>query len=113
MNTIVIDAVEQRARAKARMRRLLARIHMWIALGLGLYIVVLSLSGSAVVFRRELTAWLVPRAVASTEGVRLSGDGLLAAVQATYPADTIVEVREPPRPERPVFVALEREGERM
>jgi uncharacterized iron-regulated membrane protein len=85
---------------------------LWIALGLGLYIVVLSVSGSAIVFRRELNAWLVPRTVASAEGERLTGDGLAAALAAAYPEDTVVEVREPQRRERPVFVSLERDGVR-
>ena len=95
------------------MRRILVRIHTWIALGLGLYIVVLSVSGSAVVFRRELNQWLVPRAVASTDGVRLTGEALRAALRRAYPEHTVLEVREPPRPERPVFVALDLDGTRM
>ena len=85
---------------------------MWIALTIGAYIVVLSVSGSAIVFRRELNAWLVPRAVPSIEGVRLAGDELMSALRLTYPNHSIAEVREPARPERPVFVALERGGER-
>lgn len=35
----------------------IARIHTWIAISLGAYIVVLSLSGSAIVFRREFYRW--------------------------------------------------------
>jgi uncharacterized iron-regulated membrane protein len=101
------------ARMRPRTRHLLARIHTWIALGLGLYIVVLSVSGSAVVFRRELNQWLVPRTVESTEGVRLTGDTLAQAVAAAYPGHTVVEVREPSRQNRPVFVALERGGLRI
>jgi uncharacterized iron-regulated membrane protein len=115
-STVVSDVVDHAARqaaAKVRMRRLLLRIHTWIALGLGLYIVVLSVSGSAVVFRRELNQWLVPRTVASTEGVRLTGEPLLAAVQTVYAEHTVVEVREPRRAERPVSVLLDREGARM
>jgi uncharacterized iron-regulated membrane protein len=108
----VVETVELRAAAKLRTRRLLARVHLWIALGLGLYVVVLSVSGSAIVFRREFNAWLVPRTVA-TEGERLTGERLTAAVRTTYPGDVVVEVREPQRVERPVFVALERDGERM
>jgi len=113
LSTDVIDDAALRAAAKLRMRRILVRVHLWIALGLGAYIVVLSLSGSAIVFRREFNTWLVPRTVASTEGVRLTGESLTAAVRAAYPTDVVVEVREPQRPERPVFVALERDGARM
>lgn len=113
VSTEVVANAVQRAAAKARVRRFLANVHLWIALGLGAYIVVLSLSGSAIVFRREFNQWLVPRAVASTAGTRLTGEELMTAVRSTYAADTVVEVREPQRPERPVFVAIERDGARM
>ena len=111
MNTELGD--DTTARMRPRTRHLLARIHTWIALGLGLYIVVLSVSGSAVVFRRELTQWLVPRTVESTEGVRLTGDTLAQALAVAYAGHAVVEVREPPRQNRPVFVSLERDGRRV
>ena len=39
-------------------RKAVFQIHLWTGIGVGLYIVVASLSGSAVVFRRELMrAW--------------------------------------------------------
>ena len=86
---------------------------MWIALGLGLYIVVLSVSGSAVVFRRELTAWLVPRTVPSTEGERLTGDALLAAVHSAVPRRTPSSTcASRGGPSGPSSVVLERDGVR-
>jgi uncharacterized iron-regulated membrane protein len=96
-----------------RVRRVLARIHMWIALALGLYIVVLSVSGSIAVFRREANIWFVPRAVPSTAGTRLTGDELRAALDDIYPESRVVDVRESRRAERPVYVSLERDGKRM
>lgn len=89
----------------------LARIHTWLALVLGVYIVMLSVTGSAIVFRREANQWLVPRAV-TVQGTKLSGDALRSAVVATYTEHTVLEVREPQRADRPVFVGLERGGER-
>jgi uncharacterized iron-regulated membrane protein len=50
----------------------------------------------------------VPRSVESTDGVRLTGDDLRTALERAYPDHRITEIREPQRPERPVFVALER-----
>ena len=111
MNTELGD--DTAARLRPRTRHLLARIHTWIALGLSVYIVVLSVSGSAVVFRREFNQWLVPRTVESTEGVRLTGDTLAQALAAAYPGHAVVEFREPQRENRPVFVALERDGQRI
>lgn len=94
------------------LRRWAGRIHLWLALGLGAYIVVLSVSGSAVVFRRELNQWLVPRTVPSTEGERLTGEPLRAAIGRAFPGAAILEVREPARAERPVGVTIEHGGER-
>ena len=44
---------------KVPFRRALYLIHLWTGIATGLYILVISLSGSAVVFRRELTNWLI------------------------------------------------------
>lgn len=92
------------------MRRLLLKVHLWVALAVGAYIVVISVSGSAVVFRRELSQWLVPRTVETTAGPRLTAEALEDALARAYPRHTVVEFREPQRPDRPVWVALERNG---
>jgi uncharacterized iron-regulated membrane protein len=93
-----------------RWRRALFQVHLWIGIALGAYIVVISVSGSAIVFRRELNAWLVPRTVPSTAGVRLTADELLDAARRAYPEYEVKTVREQRRPERPVLVSLERNG---
>jgi len=92
------------------LRRALFQVHLWIGIALGLYIVMISVTGSAIVFRRELNLWLVPRTVPSTIGVRLTADELRVAAQRVYPEHEIKMVREPRRPDRPVTIALERNG---
>jgi uncharacterized iron-regulated membrane protein len=91
------------------LRRALFQIHLWVALTIGVYVVVISLSGSAIVFRREFNQWLVPRTVAAV-GVRMTEADLRSAAQRAYPEHTIAEIREQRRPERPVLVSLERRG---
>ncbi len=91
------------------LRRALFQIHLWGALLLGIYVVLISVSGSAVVFRRELNLWLVPRAVPAMIGERLTGDALRAAVRRAYPADEIAAVNELKRPQQPVYVSLRRQ----
>jgi uncharacterized iron-regulated membrane protein len=103
------DDLKSTAPSRTRLRYAVGRVHLWLALIIGAYIVVISVSGSAVVFRREFNTWLVPRTVESTDGVRLTGDDLARAVSAAYPNDIVVEVSEPRRPERPVLVVLERD----
>lgn len=41
-------------------RRALLQIHLWVGLAAGLYVIMISVSGSAVVFRREVSRWLMP-----------------------------------------------------
>ena len=42
------------------LRRALFQIHLWLGIGIGLYVLVISLSGSAIVFRRELDRMVCP-----------------------------------------------------
>jgi uncharacterized iron-regulated membrane protein len=41
-------------------RKTLLQLHLWIGLVMGLYVVMISVSGSAVVFRREWSRWFMP-----------------------------------------------------
>ena len=102
-----------------RLRRALFQVHLWIALTLGLYIIVISVSGSIAVFRREANLWLIPRTVASTEGERLTGEALDAAVRRVYSGYEVVGIAEqfggrrgPDPALRPVDVALVKDGVR-
>jgi uncharacterized iron-regulated membrane protein len=96
---------------RAPLRRALFQIHLWLGIALGVYIVVISVSGSAIVFRRELNVWLIPREVPSMEGVKLTGDALLDAAKLAYPDYEVKNVREQRRAERPLHVELERNGQ--
>src|SRR5690606_10975811 len=95
---------------RSTLRRALFNAHLVLALALGVYIVVISVSGSAVVFRGEMTRWAVQQSVPSTDGERLTGDALRAALERAYPHDTVVRFTESRRPSRPVSVLLERDG---
>jgi uncharacterized iron-regulated membrane protein len=93
------------------LRKLLFQVHLWLGIATGLYIVLISVSGSAVVFRRELNLWLVPHRIAVVDGARLSKTELSAAALAIYPGYRVARVGEPPRQDRPVSIELERGGE--
>lgn len=95
------------------LRRALFQIHLWLALVLGLYVVMISVTGSAVVFRREFNIWMIPHSVPSAVGVPLTGADLRQAIERIYPDQTVAAVREPRRRDRPVLVTLERDGQRI
>ncbi len=42
------------------LKRALFQVHLWIGIGIGLYVMLISLSGSVIVFRRELDRALCP-----------------------------------------------------
>jgi uncharacterized iron-regulated membrane protein len=87
-----------------RWRRALFQVHLWTGLVLGLYIVFISLTGSAIVFRREMDQALCPRIVLVRRSApHLSTAQLNAAAQRAFrrlphfnPA--LVQVRAPREP---------------
>ena len=95
---------------KVGLRRVLFQVHLWIGLVLGVYVVMISVTGSAVVFRRELNLWLVPRTVMATPGVNFTPDELQAIARRIYLPEDIKTVTPPRRPDRSVHVSLERDG---
>jgi len=77
------------------LRRILFQVHLWVGVALGLYILVISLSGSMLVYRREMIAAVGPVYVTPQER-RLTQDELGAIVQRAYPGfalDTVVTPR--------------------
>ena len=89
-------------------RRALFQVHLWTGISVGLYMLVISLTGSAVVFRRELAKALVPATIVSPTGHRLSTDELTAAIKKAYPKLTLTRIWEPRRSDVAVEVWLTR-----
>lgn len=92
-----------------RWRRWLTRIHSWTGLGLGVYVALLSITGSASVLRPQFHLWMVPRTV-PVVGTRLKGDELRDALSRSYAGFEISDVREGRRPESVVRVTVTRNG---
>ncbi len=70
----------------AKLRRALFQVHLWAGIAFGLYVLAISVSGSVLVYRRELDTLLATRTVIVTpHGRRLSDAQLLAAARAAYP----------------------------
>jgi uncharacterized iron-regulated membrane protein len=90
------------------------QVHLWLGLVLGLYIAVLSLSGSALVFRDELTQALDTPMPVYQEGRRpLTRAQLTQAAQREYPGWEVTRVGNQFTRRRPVVeIWVERGGER-
>jgi uncharacterized iron-regulated membrane protein len=109
------------------LRRAAFQVHLWIGLAIGLYVVVLSVTGSVLVYRNELDRLLAsPRATFDETARAMSADELRAVAQRAYPEWTVTEVNEGRTTRRPggggrggnrppdptASVILEKDGER-
>ncbi len=92
------------------LRRLLFQVHLWLGIGLGLYILLLSLTGSAVVLRPQFSRWFVQNEVVSTQGEKLEGSALAEKIASVYPGFTVKRVAPATRGKRATYVALEHNG---
>jgi uncharacterized iron-regulated membrane protein len=92
-------------------RRALFQVHLWTGIGVGLYIVAVCVSGSAVVFRAELTRYITrgPRTVVIS-GKQLTDNELRQIAQRDYPAYSVAQVWAAKKPTDAAEVWLARPG---
>jgi hypothetical protein len=75
------------------LRRALFQVHLWTGIALGLYVVMLSITGSALVYRNEMDRFFAtPKPTFDPNGKRLSKDELQAIAEKLYPGYTITHV---------------------
>ena len=68
------------------LRRALLQVHLWTGVAVGLYVVAISVSGSAIVYRNELYKKLSPSPQTfPATGPRLTHDQLKHAAERAYP----------------------------
>jgi len=91
------------------LRRALFQVHLWAGIGLGLYILVISLTGSVLVYRNELyrAATRAP-IIVSPSGPRLTPEALTQAAVRAHPGFTVDRVFEVKNPNQAVIVSLMR-----
>src|SRR5262245_13561628 len=93
-------------------RKALFQIHLWTGIGLGLYVVLISLSGSAVVFRNELfRAFSVPPKIVHGPGQRLTDEQIREAASRAHPGYEVSQIWRGRNPDQAVEIWLEHEGD--
>jgi uncharacterized iron-regulated membrane protein len=96
------------------LRKALFQIHLWTGIGVGLYIFVVSVTGSVLVFRVELSNAFEPQPVFVTNaGTPLAEAALKEAAERAHPGYRVSQVfMNQKNPNRAVEVWLERDGSR-
>jgi uncharacterized iron-regulated membrane protein len=96
------------------LRRALFQIHLWTGVAIGVYIVFISITGSAVVFRRDLLQSKlgnIPAKDVAADAKRLPDAELRQAVLRQYPGYTITKVVVSRRRLGPNEVTLTKDGD--
>ena len=84
------------------LRRATFQVHLWIGLAIGLYVVVLSVTGSVLVYRNELDrALATPHAVFDETARAMSAEELRQVAARAYPGWTVADVTEGRTTRRP------------
>lgn len=96
------------------LRKAAFQIHLWTGVMIGLYIVVLSVTGSALVYRVELErAFQTPRPEFQPDVTPMSTEALRAAAQEAYPGWEVTRVGTRVSRRNPVIeIWVDRAGER-
>ena len=90
------------------LRKALFQIHLWTGIGVGLYVFVICVSGSVLVYRNELSQKFTAQPVfVAASGRRMSADELKEAARRAYPAYQVTQVWEGKSAEQAVEVFLE------
>ncbi len=93
------------------LRRVAYQAHLWFGIGLGLYILFISITGSVLVYRNELMVAVTPEPYVSTSSLPgLSDEALKLRALAAYPDHTVSRMHRTADPDRAVVVWL-RQGD--
>jgi uncharacterized iron-regulated membrane protein len=91
-------------------RRIFFQIHLWVGIGIGLYVAAISISGSAIVYRRGLRR---PVVVAVAGRPRMPAEEVEERARRAYPAREVLSVADPRKPGQPDVVVLQAPKERI
>ncbi|SCY52420.1 Uncharacterized iron-regulated membrane protein [Nitrosospira sp. Nl5] len=90
-----------------RTRRIVFNIHLYIGLAVGLFLVLIGLTGSMVVFREEIEKLMHPELLeTAVRGERVPVQTVLNAVKRSYPEDKIVFIRMPRMPQETYLLKM-------
>jgi uncharacterized iron-regulated membrane protein len=91
------------------LRRAIFQIHLWTGIAMGLYIIAISVSGSALFFRNKINEGVGGRRIVAGSGPLLTRAQLVDAAKRAYPAYTAREVWIGRKPGQEVEILLQRD----
>jgi uncharacterized iron-regulated membrane protein len=90
-------------------RKTFFQIHLWVGIAVGLYVAVISISGSAIVYRPPRRTVMV----ADSGRPRMAVEEVEDSVRRAYPAYEVLSVVDPQKPGQPDVVVLDGRNQRV
>jgi uncharacterized iron-regulated membrane protein len=92
-------------------RRMLFQIHLWTGIGVGLYVFLISVSGSLLVYRPQLARKFYRQPpIVTGSGERMTLQELKQNAERAYPEYKVTEIRKGKNPDQAVEIFLEHRG---
>ena len=96
----------------AWLRKATFQLHLWTGIGVGLYVVLVSVTGSVLVFSNELyMAATRDPIIVTGSGARLTDEQLKGAATRAYPGYTVLSVSRARNPDQAVRISLKRSAD--
>jgi uncharacterized iron-regulated membrane protein len=96
------------------LRRALFQIHLWTGIGVGLYVLLMSLSGTVLIYRRQLAkTFSHEQRIAQGPGAPMTVDELKQVAKRYYREYEVTRVYERKNPDQPVEILLARGEKRL
>jgi uncharacterized iron-regulated membrane protein len=92
------------------LRKFLFQIHLWLGIGLGLYVLVISMSGSAILLKSPFYSWFEPKTLVPASTEPLKGEALTARMTEVYEGYKLGFTIEAYEPDSATYVVLEKDG---
>jgi uncharacterized iron-regulated membrane protein len=95
-------------------RKIFFQVHLWTGIAVGIYVLTISISGSAIVYRREIALeYSRKTTIVMDTGRRMSEDEQEQNVKRLYPTYEVLSVRQPEKRDQPDDVVLGRRNNRI
>lgn len=94
------------------LRKALFQVHLWIGVAVGLYVLVVSVTGAALMFRIEMQRAIHSELFTPSPGATVDAATMLDSVQASFPGQRISGI-DAPTTVRPTYLAYVADGQRF
>jgi uncharacterized iron-regulated membrane protein len=89
------------------LRKAIFQLHLWSGIGIGLYVLLISVTGSILVYRNELYRAVTPDPIiVAASGARLTDEQLKGTATREYPGYRVLLISRPPDPDQAVSISL-------